>query len=143
MPVYALRSIIRPALSSQAPLSAVYRHSWRTMATSTRKKEWLAILPDNPNVLGIRKKVKGDHYEGIKPLIASGTLPAGGAIFEKHPVDGEPALFKGSVVVYAAESVEQVREIIRNDVYAISGVWDIEKAQIIPYVPAVREPLSK
>ncbi|KAK2598270.1 hypothetical protein N8I77_011694 [Diaporthe amygdali] len=118
------------------------------MATSTQKKEWLAILPDNVNVLEIRKKVKSepsisDHYEGIKPLIASGKLPAGGAIFEKHPVDGESALFKGSVVVYAAESIEQVREIIQNDVYSKSGVWDLDRVQIIPYVPAVREPLKK
>ncbi|RKK79066.1 hypothetical protein BFJ71_g16328 [Fusarium oxysporum] len=102
------------------------------MATAAQKKEWLAILPDRPNVLEIRKKVKGDHYEGIKPLIASGKSPAGGAIFEKHPVDGEPALFKGSVVVYAAESVDQVREIIHNDVYAKSGVWDLEKVQLFP-----------
>jgi uncharacterized protein YciI len=55
-----------------------------------------------------------------------------GAIFEKHPVDGEPALFKGSVVVYSAESIDEVRTIIENDVYATSGVWDLEKAQILP-----------
>ena len=31
----------------------------RTMATAQKKKEWLCILPDNPNVLELRKKVKG------------------------------------------------------------------------------------
>ncbi|KAJ4253782.1 hypothetical protein NW762_010176 [Fusarium torreyae] len=143
MVLRTLHSIVRPALASQLPNRATRGSGWRTMATSAQKKEWLAILPDRPDVLSIRKKVKGDHYEGIKPLIASGTLPAGGAIFEKHPVDGEPALFKGSVVVYAAENVEQVREIIHNDAYAKSGVWDLEKVQIIPYVPAVRQPLEK
>jgi hypothetical protein len=29
------------------------------MATAHKKKEWLCILPDNPNVLELRKKVKG------------------------------------------------------------------------------------
>jgi hypothetical protein len=28
------------------------------MATGVAKKEWLAIMPDKPNVLEIRKKVK-------------------------------------------------------------------------------------
>ena len=55
-----------------------------------------------------------------------------GAIFEKHPADGEPALFKGSVVVYSAESIDEVHKIIENDVYTTSGVWDLEKAQVLP-----------
>lgn len=55
-----------------------------------------------------------------------------GAIFEKHPVEGEPALFRGSVVVYAAQNEAEVRKIIENDIYATSGVWDLEKSQIIP-----------
>ncbi|KAH6895431.1 hypothetical protein B0T10DRAFT_557646 [Thelonectria olida] len=112
------------------------------MATGTQKKEFLCILPDRPNVLELRKTVKAGHYEGIKPLIASGKLPAG-AIFEKHPGDGEPALFRGSVVVYTGEDEAEVRKIIEKDIYATSGVWDLEKVQILPYVAAVREPLSK
>jgi hypothetical protein len=98
------------------------------------------------------------HYEGIKPLIESGKLVAGGkspsltmtalrigicteadyyrrnegAIFESHPDGKSDAPFKGSVVVYTGESPEAVRSIIENDVYATSGVWDLEKAQIIP-----------
>lgn len=36
------------------------------------------------------------------------------------------------MVVYAGESVEEVREIIEKDVYATIGVWDLEKVEIIP-----------
>ncbi|RSL49384.1 hypothetical protein CEP53_009169 [Fusarium sp. AF-6] len=136
------RSLVRPSSASRLSLSTLPQ-AQRTMTTGGTKKEWLAIMPDKPNVLEIRKNVKATHYEGIKPLIASGTLPVGGAIFEKHPVDGEPALFKGSVVVYSAESIDEVRTIIENDIYATAGVWDLEKVQILPYVPAVREPLGK
>ncbi|RKK81793.1 hypothetical protein BFJ71_g15460 [Fusarium oxysporum] len=139
-----LRSVVRPALRTSSNFglssSSIAR---RTLATGTQKKEFLCILPDKPNVLELRKSVKAGHYEGIQPLIASGKLPAGGAIFEKHPVEGEPAMFRGSVVVYAAESEAEVRKIIENDIYATSGVWDVEKSQIIPYVAAVREPLQK
>jgi hypothetical protein len=47
-------------------------------------------------------------------------------------VDGEPALFRGSVVVYTGENEAEVRKIIENDIYATSGVWDLEKVQVLP-----------
>lgn len=55
-----------------------------------------------------------------------------GAIFEQHPEEGQEAQFKGSVVVYTGDNVEEVRSIIRKDIYATSGVWDLEKVQIFP-----------
>ncbi|CAI7644340.1 unnamed protein product [Penicillium glandicola] len=110
------------------------------MATA-RRKEFICILPDNPNVLAIRKQVKGLHYDGIQPLVATGKLVDGGAIFEKHPEEGKDALFRGSVIVYSGDSAEEVRAILEEDIYATSGVWDLSKAQIFPYVPAVRQPL--
>lgn len=55
-----------------------------------------------------------------------------GAIFAEHPQEGEKAQFLGSVVVYTGENAEEVREIISNDIYASSGVWDLEKVQIYP-----------
>lgn len=53
-------------------------------------------------------------------------------MFENHPVEGQAAPFKGSVVVYTGETVQEVESIIKNDIYATSGVWDLEKTQIIP-----------
>ncbi|KAF4155546.1 hypothetical protein CNMCM8927_008598 [Aspergillus lentulus] len=82
------------------------------------------------------------HYEGIKPLIASGRLVAGGAMLQSHPGDGEDTSFKGSMIIYTGESVEDVRSVIMKDIYAKAGVWDLEKVQIIPYVSAIREPMS-
>ena len=55
-----------------------------------------------------------------------------GAMLEKHPAEGEDALFKGSMIVYTGKSVEDIREAINGDIYARSGVWDLEKVQIIP-----------
>lgn len=55
-----------------------------------------------------------------------------GGIFESHPVEGQALNFKGSVVVYTGENSEEVHDIIKSDIYATSGVWDLEKVQIIP-----------
>lgn len=55
-----------------------------------------------------------------------------GALFEKHPEEGQDPQFKGSMIVCPGENVEEALEIIKNDIYATTGVWDVEKAQIYP-----------
>ncbi|CAM1507748.1 Fc.00g045960.m01.CDS01 [Cosmosporella sp. VM-42] len=159
-----MASIVMASHASRLACRTTTRHSLnntakfigrRSMATASRK-EFLCILLDRPNVLEIRKKVKGVHYEGVKPLVASGRLVVGGkpfqslltsepiltyahlgAMFDKHPIEGGPAPFKGSMIVYSAETVEEVRDIISQDIYATSGVWDLEKVQIIPTTAVV------
>ncbi|OGE49300.1 hypothetical protein PENARI_c022G09388 [Penicillium arizonense] len=56
------------------------------MATAGKKKEFLCIMPDRPNVLELRKKVKAGHYEGIQPLIARGKLVDGGQFNEIYGI---------------------------------------------------------
>ncbi|KAB8199453.1 hypothetical protein BDV34DRAFT_231189 [Aspergillus parasiticus] len=112
------------------------------MATAGKGKEFLCIMPDRPNVVQLRTKTKNGHYEGIQSLIAGGKLVDGGTIFAEHPQEGKDAQFLGSVVVYTGENAEEVQELINNDIYAKSGVWDLGRVQIYPYVPAVRQPLD-
>lgn len=40
--------------------------------------------------------------------------------------DSDDMSFVGSHVVVVGDSIEQVREDLRKDVYATSGVWDVE-----------------
>ncbi|KAF4545774.1 Fungal specific transcription factor [Lasiodiplodia theobromae] len=114
----------------------------RTFSTAKMpKKEFLCLLPDKPNVSEQRKIAGPLHYEQITPQIASGTLVVGGGTYEQHPVEGKPARQTGSMIIYAAESADEVWEIIKSDVYAAHGVWDLDKVQVIPYVSAVRVPM--
>lgn len=53
-------------------------------------------------------------------------------MLESHPAEGEVPSFKGSMLLAVAENEAAVRAILENDIYARSGVWDMEKAQIIP-----------
>lgn len=53
-------------------------------------------------------------------------------MLNSHPTDSQGPSFKGSMIIYTGESVEDVRKIIKDDVYATSGVWDLENVQIIP-----------
>lgn len=65
----------------------------------------------------------------IQPKLSAGLNhgQTAGAIFKQHPEKGKDTQFLGSVVVYAAGIVEEVRDIISKDIYATSGVWDLGK----------------
>lgn len=52
-----------------------------------------------------------------------------GAILEEMPADDEVSSMKfaGSTVMVIAESRQAVIDMLKDDVYVKSGVWDIEK----------------
>lgn len=52
-----------------------------------------------------------------------------GAILNSVPKDDsvDSLDFTGSTLVCIAESVEEVREQLSNDIYATTGVWDMDK----------------
>ncbi|KAF4259178.1 hypothetical protein KXW98_000156 [Aspergillus fumigatus] len=107
---------------------------------ASTKHEFLCILPDKPDALAKRLEVRSSHLEGVKPLVADGVITMGGAMLESHSTEGTPS-FKGSAMLLMAESEEQAKELLSKDIYVRSGVWDLEKAQIIPFKSAVRTAL--
>lgn len=52
-----------------------------------------------------------------------------------------PPKMKGSVMLLAAKTKEEVVERLKRDVYVEGGVWDWEKVQIMPFKSALRKPL--
>ncbi|OJJ03718.1 hypothetical protein ASPVEDRAFT_85152 [Aspergillus versicolor CBS 583.65] len=101
-------------------------------------KEFLCILPDKPGVHAKRMEVRSQHLENIKPLVDAGKVAVGGAMLNAHPSEGETPSFKGSMLIYTVEKEEEAWELIRNDIYVKSGVWDVDAAQVIPFKSAVR-----
>ena len=65
-------------------------------------------------------------------------------MFDQHPVEGKTPSFKGSMLMIVAEDADKAMEIIKGDIYTQSGVWDLEKAQIIPvcYIHFLSVPLG-
>jgi len=85
---------------------------------------------------------RSKHLEGIMPAHKQGTVPFGGSYLAAPPKEGETPQMLGSAIVVVAETEEQVRETLRNDIYARSGVWDVDKATVYPFKTAVRSALS-
>lgn len=58
------------------------------------------------------------------------------------PADDEVSSMKfaGSTLMAVAESRQAVMDMIKDDVYVKSGVWDLEKVMIWPAKIAFRQP---
>lgn len=52
-----------------------------------------------------------------------------GATIEGPPREGEPLALDGSVMIAVAESKEEVLEKLRKDIYATSGVWNMDEVR--------------
>ncbi|OTB09098.1 hypothetical protein M426DRAFT_316390 [Hypoxylon sp. CI-4A] len=106
------------------------------------KFEWLVVVPDKPGTQQKRLEVRPLHFEGLKPLIESQQLKTGGAVLNDKPDSDDPSKFDwyGSTLVLVAESKEEVKALLQNDIYTKSGVWDVDNALILAAKYAFRYP---
>lgn len=113
-------------------------------AAAPRKFEWLVIVPDVPGTLAKRMEVRPVHFAGLKRFDATGSFKMGGALLDEIPANDEPSSLKinGSTLVLDAASKEEIMEMLKADVYAKEGVWDLEKVQMWPFKCAVRSPIN-
>lgn len=63
------------------------------------------------------------------------TIRRTGAMLESHPEEGQTPPMKGSMLIVVAESPEAIREQLSKDIYATSGVWDIDNVSLTNLFP--------
>ncbi|KAK2739113.1 hypothetical protein FQN57_006679 [Myotisia sp. PD_48] len=112
-----------------------------TSSTTPSTKQWIVIVPDHPGMLSKRKEVRDTHLSRLGPILDSGFLKMGGAVLDEHPAEGEAPAMNGSALIVCAESAQEIRDTLSKDIYATSGVWNVEKAQITPFRCAISRPL--
>ncbi|KAI0840340.1 hypothetical protein F5Y06DRAFT_237843 [Hypoxylon sp. FL0890] len=104
--------------------------------------DFLVNIPDKPNVLATRISNVEAHIAGTKGLVESGTIVMAGPTLVAHPkTASEHPVINGSAWLVRANSEEDVRAIIANDIYAKLGVWDLDNVTVTPFRCAVRKPL--
>ncbi|KAL0579748.1 hypothetical protein V5O48_002242 [Marasmius crinis-equi] len=102
-------------------------------STSKPLLKFVVWAPDTEGALDQRYQVRQRHLEGAAPLIKSGIMKVGGMTVD--PTSDLSAAQKkatGSMLIYEAESLEKVKELVESDIYYTSGVWDKEKLVIAP-----------
>ena len=103
------------------------------------KFEYLVTIPDTvPGGLQKRLDSRPTHLQNLKPKVEAGQVVFGGAYLGADPKEGETPDMKGSVMLIKANSEEEVRKLVEEDVYVSSGTWDLSKMTIVPFRCAVR-----
>ncbi|KAF7975068.1 hypothetical protein HWV62_16140 [Athelia sp. TMB] len=89
-----------------------------------------------------RLAVRSHHLENMVDLIGKGVVKVGGVTLTPESIESAASAMKmtGSMLVFHAESIDQVKAVIESDIYYTSGVWDPEKLVISPFMPAVPLP---
>lgn len=105
-------------------------------------KLFTCIIPDKPNSLHLRLKVRDQHLANARALNAQGILVAGGGFADEHPADGEPFDFKGSIITFRLPTKADVQKLLDTDVYTETGVWDLPKAKIYPVSEILKTPFG-
>ncbi|KAG0362498.1 hypothetical protein BGZ54_008594 [Gamsiella multidivaricata] len=101
------------------------------------KKQFILIARDyqDPDAPNRRATVRPKHLVGAKELKKSGMLQLGGALLTNHSESGQMI---GSVMIFNADSEEEVIKAVERDLYVTEKVW--EHYQIMPFRQAAFEP---
>lgn len=93
--------------------------------------------------LALWSATRADHLAHLKPYIDDGTILFAGPTFAKPFDDPKDMRVNGAVLLFKAESAEEVRSIIKANPMTTAGVWDADNALITPYRCAVRAPAAQ
>lgn len=81
-------------------------------------------------------EVRPKHLEKAKVFIENGSLKVGGAMITPDTFETENRKMAGSVMIYEANNIKEVEELIFNDPYYVGNVWAKDKLVIMPFVAA-------
>ncbi|KAJ2916318.1 hypothetical protein MD484_g4088, partial [Candolleomyces efflorescens] len=89
-----------------------------------------------------RMSVRPTHLEVAKERTGQGLIRLGGGLMtpESIATPDAPKKLIGSTFIFEAESLDEVKRLVEEDVYFKSGVWDPEKLVILPYAGATPLP---
>ncbi|KAF5553201.1 toxD [Fusarium napiforme] len=88
-------------------------------------REWIVLIPDVEGSLETRMRVRETHIKEMLQHIDSGLFQMGGGTLAGDSVNG-------SAIIARAKSEADVLAVLKNDVYARSGVWDLDNVKFIP-----------
>jgi len=80
--------------------------------------------------------VRPRHFIIANKYIKQGILKVAGGLITPESLNTADKKFVGSVLLYEAESIEDARKLVEQDLYWTENVWDKEKLIILPMVMA-------
>ncbi|KAI9319803.1 hypothetical protein BX666DRAFT_1916460 [Dichotomocladium elegans] len=99
--------------------AGLQRRGFTSSARTMKKFLVIARDCDDPDALNRRLAVRDEHLKRVAPFVENNELLCGGAILDSH----ESGKMVGSMLIFDAESRQDVETILKNDVYTKGNVW--------------------
>ncbi|KAJ3810576.1 hypothetical protein EV368DRAFT_52298 [Lentinula lateritia] len=89
-----------------------------------------------------RLSIRNEHLARMKTILAAGTIRVGGVLLSPESLSAPPEGQKmiGSTFICEAESLDEVKKMVEEDIYYKEGVWDKEKIVVLPMMAATPIP---
>ncbi|CCD23603.1 uncharacterized protein NDAI_0B05700 [Naumovozyma dairenensis CBS 421] len=100
--------------------------------------EWCVIINDKKG--SDRSAFNSQHFAGIPALVEQGKVVCGGAIYNEPTEEGGNPTVAGSHLQVVADTKEEVMELVKKDIFAKEGIWDVDNAIIYRFDAALRLP---
>jgi len=108
------------------------------------RPKFFVYAPDNitEGTFAKRLSVRSEHIERVKGIYANGIIRVGGVLLSPESLSAPPESQKmvGSTFICEAESLDDVKKLVEEDIYYKEGVWDKEKIVILPMIAATPIP---
>jgi len=115
----------------------------RAMSQAVTNK-YFVYAPDReqPGTHAKRYAVRSQHLKEIQPHIDSGFVAVGGMMVseDQKGIDAGQTKAEGSILIIKAGTLAEAEALVERDVYYTSGVWDVEKLKILPFIAATPFP---
>ncbi|KAF8638015.1 hypothetical protein AX16_010647 [Volvariella volvacea WC 439] len=111
--------------------------------TTPTKHLFFVYAPDKTEEGTFERRLaaRPKHLELAAKNVASKFTRVGGPLLTPESLEpGAQKKMIGSTMIFEAESIEEVRKVIENDPYYVTGVWDPEKLVILPFIAATPLP---
>lgn len=104
-------------------------------------KEWFAWIPCPPGLDEKRFMIREEHIKSAMALKNKKVLCWGGGVLEKQTEPGDTSGMTITLMTIYADTEDEARKIISEDVYAKNGIWDLENTKMYAWRTTIREPL--
>ncbi|KAG8844909.1 hypothetical protein FRB96_002798 [Tulasnella sp. 330] len=136
VPALSTPVVVEPNPGLRSSSALVLSQSYRAM--SSTKHTFVVWAPDFDDAEGFSRRlaVREEHLAVAAKEIATGSLKIGGVCLTPESITGGDKKMIGSMMLFEAESLEEVRARIESDIYYKKNVWDPKKLAIFPFVAA-------
>ncbi|KAG8999103.1 hypothetical protein FRB94_006439 [Tulasnella sp. JGI-2019a] len=112
--------------------SLIPSRSYRAMASATPSKNTFVVWApdfDDAEAFSRRLQVRGQHLANGAAKAKEGTIKLGGAMLTPESITGGDRKMVGSMLLFEADSLEEVRKLVEEDVY-FKGKVNVSIAEV-------------